>query len=408
MHLREGMAIALGSLRANKVRTILTLLGNIIGVMSVVAVVSVIDGMNVFVRQEIAEEGANVVTLERLNELEALSDFDRYLETLRNPSLTLADRDFLRRRLESRHAVGARVSSQGRVAYRGRFLDQVRVEGWTEEVGEIRRLDLDDGRLFNVVEVEHSRPVCVVGSPVVDELLRDQPPLGRRLKIGDLHLEVIGVLTDRGRVAGQNPNLRVLVPIGVFRKLYGPRHSVSIPIRVASVADNEAVIDEITEAMRLRHRLRPDQRDDFAILTSETLIGLWESISQSIFQALIFLVSLSLLVGGIVIMNIMLVSVNERTHEVGLRKALGARRGDILAQFLVESVTLSGVGGLLGILVGLLVAALVGHITPLPYAIEPWSMAVGFLATGAVGVFFGLYPASRAAGLDPAEALRHE
>jgi putative ABC transport system permease protein len=402
------MAIALGSLRANKVRTFLTLLGNIIGVMSVVAVVSVIDGMNVFVREEIAEEGANVITLERLNELEALSDFDRYLETLRNPKLTLSDRDFLRQRLDSRHAVGARVSSRGRVAYRSRFLDEVRIEGWTEEVGEIRRLDLAAGRLFSVTEVEHTRPVCAVGPTLVEELFRDQSPIGRRLRIGGLHLEVIGVLTDRGRFAGQDPNLRVLVPIGVFRKLYGPRRSVSIPIRVASVEENEAVIDEVTAAMRLRHRLRPDERDDFAILTSETLIGLWESISRSIFSALIFLVSLSLVVGGIVIMNIMLVSVNERTREIGVRKALGARRRDILNQFLVESVTLSGAGGVMGILVGLAAAMLVGRFTPLPYAIKTWSMAVGFLATGAVGIFFGLYPASRAARLDPIEALRHE
>jgi putative ABC transport system permease protein len=402
------MAIALGSLRANKVRTFLTLLGNIIGVMSVVAVVSVIDGMNVFVREEIAEEGANVITVERLNELEALSDFDRYLETLRNPKLTLSDRDFLRQRLDSRHAVGARVSSRGRGAYRSRFLDEVRIEGWTEEVGEIRRLDLAAGRLFSVAEVEHTRPVCAVGPTLVEELFRDQSPIGRRLRIGGLHLEVIGVLTDRGRFAGQDPNLRVLVPIGVFRKLYGPRRSVSIPIRVASVEENEAVIDEVTAAMRLRHRLRPDERDDFAILTSETLIGLWESISRSIFSALIFLVSLSLVVGGIVIMNIMLVSVNERTREIGVRKALGARRRDILNQFLVESVTLSGAGGVIGILVGLAAAMLVGRFTPLPYAIKTWSMAVGFLATGAVGIFFGLYPASRAARLDPIEALRHE
>jgi putative ABC transport system permease protein len=408
VNLREGVAIAFGSLRANKVRTFLTLLGNIIGVMSVVAVVSIIDGMNFFVREEIADEGANVITIARINELEALSDFDRFLETLRNPDLTMADREFVREQLSSRHAVGARVTERARVAYRARHIDGVSAEGWTAEVGVIRRLELTEGRLFTVAEVEGSAPVCVVGTTLVEKLFRDEPPLGKKLRIGGLHCEVIGILERRGTFAGQDPDLRVLMPIGVFRKLYGPRKSITIPIRVAGVDENAAVAEEVTAAMRIRHRLRPDERDDFAIITSANLIDLWESISRSIFSALIFLVSLSLVVGGIVIMNIMLVSVNERTREIGVRKAVGAKRRDILLQFLVEATTLSVAGGIIGILGGILAAVLVGRLSPLPYALEVWSIAVGFFATAAVGIFFGLYPASRAARLDPVPALRHE
>jgi putative ABC transport system permease protein len=250
--------------------------------------------------------------------------------------------------------------------------------------------------------------VCVIGSTLVEKLFLDEPPLGRMLRVGGLHCQVIGVLDRRGTFAGQDPDLRILVPIGTFRKLFGPRKSISIPIRVASVGENAAVIQEVTAAMRIRHRLRPDERDDFAIITSAHLINLWESISRSIFTALIFLTSLSLVVGGIVIMNIMLVTVNERTREIGVRKAVGARRSDILLQFLVESTTLSVIGGLIGVALGVVAAILVGRFSPLPYALEEWSMAIGFLATAAVGIFFGLYPAGRAAALDPANALRHE
>ena len=409
MQLGESIKIALGSLRANKIRTFLTLLGNIVGVISTVAVVSIIDGMNRFVREEIAEEGSNVVTLAPRNELEVLSNFDRFLESLRNPDLTLADRDFIRERLPARHAVGARAASRDRVGYRGRAIDGVPVEGWTVEVGVIRSLDLASGRSFTPLETETRQPVALIGSEIAEKLFRDEQPLDRRLRIGTMHFRVIGVLAEKAAVAGSQPNLRVLIPIGAFHQLYGPRAAeLTIPVRVAAVEDNAAVIEEITAAMRVRHRLRPDERDDFAVITSAALIDLWGSISRSIFSALIFLVSLSLVVGGIVIMNIMLVSVNERTREVGVRKAIGACRRDILRQFLVEAVTLSAVGGVIGVAGGFVAAALIARFTPLPYAVKPWSILVSLAATAAVGIFFGLYPASRAARLDPVDALRHE
>ncbi len=409
MQLGESIRIALGALRANKVRTFLTLLGNIVGVTSTVAVVSIIDGMNRYVREEIAEEGSNVITVAQRNELEVLSNYERFLESLRNPDLTLADRDYLVGYLGSEHAVGARVRGGAEVGYRGRSIASVPIEGWTAEVGVIRRLDLAAGRMFTPLEIDTRQPVAVVGSDIVDKLFRDESAIDRRIRVGRMHFRVIGVLAEKPAVAGSRPNLRVLIPIGVFQQLYGPRFaSVTIPVRVATVESNTEVIEQITAAMRVRHRLRPDEPDDFAVITSEALIDLWSAISRSIFTALIFLVSLSLVIGGIVIMNIMLVSVNERTREIGVRKAIGARRADILRQFLVESVTLSGTGGIIGVAGGFLAAALISRFTPLPYAIKLWSIIVSLLATGAVGIFFGLYPASRAARLDPVDALRHE
>ncbi len=409
MQLGESIKIALGSLRANKVRTFLTLLGNIVGVVSVVAVVSIIDGMNRYVREEIADEGSNVITLAQRNELQALSNFEKFLESLRNPDITLADRDDISERLGTEHAVGARVGARAPVAYRGRSIATVPVEGWTVEVGVIRSLELMQGRSFTPLEIDTRQAVAVIGFDLVEKLFRDEPPIDRTIRIGRMHFRVIGALAEKPSVAGSNPNLRVLIPIGVFHQLYGPRFtSVTVPIRVARVEDNPAVIEEVTAAMRIRHRLRPDEPDDFAIITSAALLDLWAAISRSIFTALIFLVSLSLVIGGIVIMNIMLVSVNERTREIGVRMAIGARRGDILRQFLVESVTLSATGGVIGVAAGFLAAALIARFSPLPYAIKPWSIAVSLGATAAVGIFFGLYPASRAARLDPVDALRHE
>jgi putative ABC transport system permease protein len=360
------------------------------------------------VREEIADEGSNVVTLMQRNELEALSNFQKYLDSLRNPRLTIDDYRQVEERLGGRHEVAARVGATATVSAVGKRMEGVAVQGWTANVGEVRNLDLAFGRLFTRLEVDGSRPVCVLGADLVGKLFGDRSAAGEMIKIGDRHLRVVGGIDERKSLPGASPNRVVLIPISVYRKIYGPRRSIAIPIRVAAVEETEAVVEEVTEVMRVRHRLRPDQPDDFAILTSATLIGIWESISRSIFSALIFLVSISLVVGGIVIMNTMLVAVTERTREIGIRKAIGARRRDITWQFLIEAVTLSVVGGLVGILLGFLLAALIARFSPLPYAVEIWSIVAGVVVTAAVGIFFGLYPARRAAHLEPVEALRYE
>jgi putative ABC transport system permease protein len=409
VHLGEGIRVAFDSLRAYKLRTFLTVLGNIVAVTSVIAVVSLIDGMDLFVREEIADEGSNVLKLRRIDELEALTNFERFLESVHNPDITLDDYRSLREAgLRNVDRIVAHAAFAARVEHEGRAVNDMRVEGWTSDYPFFRDAELSAGRHFNHFEERNSRAVAVIGTDVVEKVLRGQSPLGKTIRVNGRHLEVIGVLEEQKGILGGNPNLVVVTPLGCFLKVFGARRSMELQLRVGEIAALEEARDEVRMHMRIRHRLGPGERDDFAVTSSERILELWKGISQAIFTALVALVSISLVIGGVVIMNIMLVSVTERTREVGTRKALGARRLDILWQFLVESVVLSMTGGFLGILLGFGVASLVSVLSPLPYAIEPWSIVAALFVTFAVGIFFGIYPANRAARLDPVEALRRE
>mgnify|MGYP001083290754 FL=1 len=250
--------------------------------------------------------------------------------------------------------------------------------------------------------------MAVLGWEVYERFFKGRDPIGRKIKIGGRHFVIIGVVKDLGTVLGQSRNQFVLVPVTTFLKEYGSRRSISIKVRAADIRLMEQAIDEATMAMRVRHRLRPLEQNDFSITTSQQLISLWEQISQAIFNALIFIVSISLVVGGIVLMNVMLVSVTERTREIGVRKALGARRSNIVWQFIVESVTLSIVGGVIGIVLGFTLAAVISLVSPLPYLVAPWSIVAGLAVTFAIGLVFGTYPANKAARLDPVVALHYE
>jgi putative ABC transport system permease protein len=409
VQLGEGIRVAFGSLQAYKLRTFLTVLGNIVAVTSVIAVVSLIDGVDLFVREEIADEGSNTLTLRRIDELEVLTNFDRFLEALHNPEITLDDYRAMREeRLEFVDQVAATSSDVGRVDGDARSLREVPVEGWTADYPSFRDAELAVGRHFNEFEELSSRPVAVIGSGIAERLIREQDAVGRTIRVNGRHLTVVGVLKEEKEVLGHDPNLVVITPLGRFLKTFGGERSIDVRLRVDGPENLDAARDGIRLAMRVRHGLRPSEKDDFAVTSSERIVALWKSISQMIFTALVALVSISLVIGGVVIMNIMLVSVTERTREIGTRKALGARRLDILWQFLVESVALSMTGGALGILLGFCLASVISIATPLPYAIEPWSIVAGLLVTFVVGIFFGLYPANRAAKLDPVEALRRE
>ena len=408
MQLLEGVMVALEALWANKLRTILTLLGNIVGVMSVIAVVSIIDGANSYIENEVAGEGSGVFAVQQVNGLYILSDFDKFLKSLHNPKITLSDLAFLRTHVTLAEYMDANLSVGAEVRNRALSIKSVLTVGRSENYPLLGRWDLKDGRHFSSLEVQHSNDVAVIGFDVADRLYSGVDPIGKEIRISGMPFRIIGVLAQKPSGLGSNANLMVVMPITAFQKMFGTHQSLTISIKAISLDQVNACIDQTRLAMRSLRRLGPKREDNFAITTSENLLKLWATISSKIFNVLIGIVSISLVVGGIVIMNIMLVSVTERTREIGIRKAVGATRMNILWQFLVEAVTLSSVGGILGIAAGFVIAAVIALFSPLPYAIKIWSIAIGMGVTFAVGVFFGAYPAVQAAKLDPIEALRYE
>jgi putative ABC transport system permease protein len=408
MLLLEGVRLALRSIATHKLRTALTLLANVIAVSSVIAIVSILDGMDTYVKETVAGEGTGIVTLTRVDPLKILGSLDEFIESLRNPRLTRRDVEYLRENLVLAAEIDAQVDTGARVAYRKRYIDGIQVVGRYADYPLFRDLPIRSGRHFTHVEVDAKAPVAVIGSDVAEGLWPDQDPIGRSLKIGARTFHVVGVLEEQASILGSNQNRRLIVPITTYQKVYGTRESLDILVKVPDLALLQDAQSEITTLMRIRHGLRPKERNDFEVTTSEGLVALWQRLSRSIFLSLVGISAISLVIGGIIIMNIMLVSVTERIREIGIRKALGAKRQSILWQVLVESMTLSSSGGVAGIAIGFLIASLIGAFTPLPYIVAPWAIFAGLFVTVSTGVFFGIYPASQAARLDPIEALHHE
>ncbi|MCZ6669784.1 MAG: ABC transporter permease [Acidobacteria bacterium] len=406
MLLLEGIRIAIHALVAHKLRSALTLLGTIIAVLSIIAVVSIIQGMNLYVEEKIASLGSNVFSVRRGPFIVLSHEEGEKIAKRRR--ITMEDAEAIRRLVGSAQYVGASTGTSTLVSRRKLNIESVSIRGRSKFYGLLADFDLDTGRFFSPPEVDRSRPVAVLGWAVADKLFPRIDPMGKKIKIAGTHFQVIGVAEERGNVLGQSRDEFVAIPITIFQKLFGRRRSISIPVKTADLESFDQAREEAILVMRTRHHLKPNQEDDFAVETSESILGFWKTMSAMIFQVSGGVVSLSLVIGGIVIMNIMLVSVTERTREIGIRKALGARRKQILWQFLVESITLSMVGGGVGILFGVGVAQVVAWTTPLPYTVSAWSIAMALAVVFLVGLIFGIYPANRAAGLDPIEALRHE
>lgn len=408
MQLFQGVIIALEELWAHKLRTFLTLLGNIVGVMSVMAVVSIIDGADAYIENEMIGAGSGIFQVEQMDALSILSDFDKFLKSMHNPKITFSDYAFLREHVTLAEFMDAGLSTQVQVRYRRLNIKSVPISGRTENYVMLGRQDLKDGRHFSSNEVAHRMNVAVVGFDVADRLYASLDPIGKEIWIAGLPFRIIGVLAQKPRGIGADPNMSIIIPVTTFGKIFGTQQSLSISIKPINLGQASECVDQTRLVLRSLRHLKPKQDDNFGIITQESLLNLWKTISSSILTVLVGIVSISLVVSGIIIMNIMLMSVTERTWEIGIRKAMGATSSNILWQFLVEATTLSMTGGFLGIIAGFIIAAIIAFYSPLPYAVKLWSIMIGLSVTFAVGIFFGAYPAAKAAKLDPIEALRYE
>lgn len=403
----ESVSMAMGSLWSNKLRTFLTLLGIIIGVLTIIAVVSIIQGLNNYVYTQFAFFGANDFTVSKF----AMTggSFDEYREMLKRKNLTLDEMRILRQKCQTCELVGASVSTSRTVKFRNQFLKDVEIRGITyldHMIGSV--LELDRGRHILKEDDDHSRSVCVIGADIVEKLFPFLDPLGKWIKIGPHNFLVVGIGEKKGKLLGMSQDNYVRIPISTFHKIYGSRRSININIHTSSQEQMEKAQEEVRTILRSRRHLSFNDKDDFSFASSETFIQMYRTATSSIYFAMIAISSIALLVGGIVVMNIMLVAVTERTKEIGIRMSVGARRLDILFQFLIESAAISTTGGLVGILIGFILAKIVSAATSLPSALDPGSIIVAVIVSGSVGIFFGLYPANKAAKLNPIEALRSE
>ncbi len=402
----ESIKLALGSIWANKLRSVLTLLGNIVAVSSIITVVSLIQGMNATVSDAVMSDlGADTFTIDRMGMTTSEEEVER---ARNNPRITLDEARAVKRFSDHIESVMAQAQTGAPIAYGNKEIDSVRIQGVTGDYANFSMFDAERGRVLSFTEVERHRPVVVLGWEVADRLFGTSDPIDKVVRIRGVHFRVVGVSEKKGAIFGNSMDSFAVIPLGAFHKLFGSRQSLQVMVKPRDAAVVQTAKDDARVALRIKRRLEPAEPDNFGIVSSDSVLDIYNQATAGIFAVLVGVVALSLVVGGIVIMNIMLMVVSERTREIGLRKALGAKRRDIMSQVLTESITLSITGGIVGVALGALAAAAIAAATPLPATVQPWSVAIGIFITGFVGLFFGWYPARRAAMLDPIEALRRE
>jgi putative ABC transport system permease protein len=402
----ESAGIALAAIWSAKLRSLMTVLGNIVAVTSIIAVVSLIQGLNASVKDAIlSQAGADSFSIQQFPVTFSEDDFEKVRY---NPRLTAADAQAVKHFSSQVAAVMLESTASAQITYRDKSIDNVQIRGVSSEFGSFATFNAERGRLMSPIEVERGTPVTVVGWDIADRLFNGADPLEKVIQIEGIHFRVVGVSAKRGAFLGQSQDSYAIISLNRLQTIFGSRRQLSVTVKPRDISQVQAAMDDATVALRMARRLKPKQPDNFGLFTSDTFLNLYHQATNGIFAVLVGVVALSLVVGGIVIMNIMLMVVTERTREIGLRKALGARRSDIMAQMLTESVVLSIFGGVIGTVLGAAVALTISHLTPVPAVVEAWSVALGIGVTALVGLFFGLYPASRAARLDPIEALRKE
>jgi putative ABC transport system permease protein len=404
--LREATWLAFDTLRTHKLRTFLTLLGVILAVTTLVAVMSVLNGLNLYVSTKIANLGSNAFIIDKYG---IITSYEAYLKAQKRPTLTIADYYAMKENLRYARNVAGYEATVADV-HNGRQIDEdVNLLGATPEFTRVESFDIAVGREFTEEDELHRVPICFLGSDVAQRLFPSIDPVGREVRVGEEQYQVVGVAKPLGTVLGQSRDNFVMIPLSTYLEAWAQQEdSVTIFVQAISTNAIPAAVDEARVFLRARHHQRYADPDDFGVIESSSLTDLWKNLTTNIFGIAIWLTSVFLVVGGIVIMNIMLASVTERTREIGVRKSLGARRSDIVMQFLMESSTLAAAGGAMGVIFAEGVTLLVRATTPIPMSVPIYSILVALLLSSAVGLFFGIYPAVRASRLDPIEALRAE
>jgi putative ABC transport system permease protein len=407
MQLIEAFKLALQSLWANKLRSILTLIGVVMGVASVIMVITLVNGANRYVSTKLSGYGADVFTLTRMSSI--IFTPEEYFKFQKRKIMHMDDYDAIRDGCADCGEVGAFLSKSTNVVANGKSSNNTQVRGYTWTMLSLQNIDIALGRGFTPADEDHATHNAIVGYDIVDNLLPQGDPIGKEIRVDGIPYTIVGVGDRQGKTLGQSQDNWVAVPITTYQQTYGYNDSVDIYARASGNAQAmERAEDEARVIMRTRRHDAPGQPDDFELETNDTFLDIWKQISSLFAAVVLGLASIALVVGGVVIMNIMLVSVTERTREIGVRKALGAKQRDVLMQFLIESGFLALVGGAIGVLGGILVGKLITVVVGFPTAVPIWAIFLGLFLATSVGIFFGVYPASKAAKLDPVVALRAE
>ena len=404
----EAITGAALSLRGSKLRSFLTLLGIILATTTLIAVMSVIDGMNVYVAQNVSSMGADGFKVHRIVMMGMWDPKKFILMDRRNPELSKEEYDFLRANSKLVEDIGMSVNRTASVNFGKEHRDNVQLTGATANEGVLSDIDPAEGRFISDLEDGQRGMVAVIGNDLKEQFFANANPIGKSIVVEGRPFEVIGVAKAKGSVFGNSRDNFLMIPAETYFKIYGSRSGIGYDLKAADQKVLQQAQDEVRVMLRSYRHLHPKDDDTFGMVSSDSLVNVWNQLTGAIAATAIGVVSVFMVVGGVVIMNIMLAVVTERTHEIGIRKSVGARRSDILNQFLVESAMLSASGGVIGILIAWVVAILVKSLTPVPMHIPISAVIVGVTLSAAVGLFFGIYPARRAAGLDPIEALRVE
>src|ERR1700739_1646631 len=407
MSIIEAFKLALQSLWGNKMRSILTLIGVVMGVASVIMVITLVDGANTYVSTKLVSHGADIFTVRQIpGVIFNAADYFRYKK---RKILRIEDYKAIQESCADCGDVGVRLDKTVSVVANSHSSTDTDMRGITWTMVSLDNMDIALGRGFTPADDDKATHSVIVGYDIVDNLLGDGDPIGKEIRVGGIPFTIVGVGDRQGKMLGESQDNWVAVPLSTFQQIYGLNDSIDIYARgTGGAATMEKAQDEVHVLMRARRHDQVGAPDDFEIETNDTFLDLWKQFSAIFFDVVIGIASISLVVGGIVIMNIMLVSVTERTREIGVRKALGAKRRDVLLQFLIESGTMALVGGTIGVLFGVLVAKIITVAVGFPTSVQVWSVVLGLFMATATGVFFGVYPASKAAKLDPVTALRAE